>query len=280
MGKGGGSVDIPQREPGMEWANIKKYFGGAENQYEQGLPKKDPLLKMLYGGAEDYYKSPTSPLLSELQSQGLSQLQGGQNPLLKNLNERAMAPDSLLTNLTNTVNQPDYLSGKVSAQELSNVVDQPTLAKFASMGNVGGNQAALQNFLNRDQYTQARQAQHLGEAGNVEQLRNQFNQFGLGVEGLNTQDLANRFGIAQGVNQASQQDIAQRFSIPQSVFQTGIGGHTALTNPILGWLSDLFSSNQNAAAAQSVAGANQKSGQTSGILSTIGSVAMAAATAY
>ena len=203
-----------------------------------------------------------------------------------------------------TVDNPDYLSGKVSAQELSNVVDQPTLAKFASMGNVGGNQAALQNFLNRDQYVNARQQQHLGAAQGVEGLNqadlNAFRQYGFGVEGadqafnqfgagigdfggcqgLNAQDLQNRFGIAGGVQGLSNQDIAQRFSIPQSVFQTAVGGYSGLTNPILGWLSDLFSSNQNAAAAQSVAGANQKGGQTGGILSTIGSVAGAVATAY
>lgn len=63
-------------------------------------------------------------------------------------------------------------------------------------------------------------------------------------------------------------------------FQQGVEGFSKLTNPILAYLSDLNSSNQNAAAAQSIAGANQSAGKSSGILSTVGSVVGAAATAY
>ena len=242
IGGGGGGVDIPQRNWSDEWQGIKKGFQGQENQYA-AFRKKDPLLAALYPGAADYFNSPTSPLLTSLQN-------------------RALDPSALLTDLNKTVDQPDYLSGKVSASELSNVVDQPTLAKFAAMGNVGGNQAAIQNFLNRDQYVEGRQQQHLGMAQGVEGLNQAQNQFGLGVQS------------------ASNQDIAQRFQIPESVFQTGIAGYTGLTNPILQYLSDLNSSNQNAAAAQSIAGANASAGKTSGTLGAVGNIIGGVATAY
>ena len=113
MGKGGGSVDIPQRKAGPEWQDIKKFFGGQENQYE-AFTQKDPLLSMLYPGAQDYFNSPTSPLLSELQKQGLVPASGrtvtilqqflnqgamGQDPLFQSLNQRAMTQDPLLQSL-------------------------------------------------------------------------------------------------------------------------------------------------------------------------------------
>jgi hypothetical protein len=87
-------------------------------------------------------------------------------------------------------------------------------------------------------------------------------QFGAQVEGL------------------SEGDITRRLAAGTGVLGAGVQAYTGLTNPILAWLSDLFSSNQNAAAAESVAGANQKAGSTSGAISGITSVIGAAATAY
>jgi len=57
--------------------------------------------------------------------------------------------------------------------------------------------------------------------------------------------------------------------------QTATGTFAQLLNPLLSYGSDLFSSNQNAAAAQSVAGANKSSGTLSGILGLVGSIAAA-----
>jgi len=52
----------------------------------------------------------------------------------------------------------------------------------------------------------------------------------------------------------------------------GVQSFSALTNPILAYMSDLFSSNQNAAAAQAIAGANKSSGALGGGLGALGSI--------
>jgi hypothetical protein len=62
--------------------------------------------------------------------------------------------------------------------------------------------------------------------------------------------------------------------------RAGVQSFTELNNPILGYLQDLFSSNQNAAAAQSIAGANKQSGAIGGGLGAAGSIIGGVATAY
>jgi hypothetical protein len=61
--------------------------------------------------------------------------------------------------------------------------------------------------------------------------------------------------------------------------QTATGTFATLLNPLLNYSSDLFSSNQNAAAAQSIAGSNKQSGAVGGGLSALGSIAGAAGVA-
>lgn len=55
--------------------------------------------------------------------------------------------------------------------------------------------------------------------------------------------------------------------------QSEVGDYATLINPLLSYASDLNSSNQNAAAAASVAGANKGSGLIGGGLSAVGSIA-------
>jgi hypothetical protein len=57
--------------------------------------------------------------------------------------------------------------------------------------------------------------------------------------------------------------------------RAGVQSFTELNNPILGYLQDLFSSNQNALATQNIAGANKGSGALGTGLSLVGSAAAA-----
>jgi hypothetical protein len=88
----------------------------------------------------------------------------------------------------------------------------------------------------------------------------------LGAELLN-RDLYRQQRLQQAMSIASQglQNVL-------GTEQTGVRSFSALTNPILAYLSDLFSSNQNAAAAQSIAGANKSSGALGGGLGALGSI--------
>jgi hypothetical protein len=248
---GGGAPDIPERDISDEWPQIKTLFKGNENQYRQFWKKKDPILRGLYSQARDYQRSPTSPLLTELQTQGLEQLKGGPSPLLTELQSQAGADLAL--------------GGEISPEEARDV-EQQTRAGFAARGNVLGNQALGAELLNREKYQRERQGER--------------RQFATGVEGLSEGDISRRFGLGMGVQGLSAQDVAQRFQLPESVLGTGTEAYTKLTNPLLAYASDLFSSNQNAAANEAIAGANKSSGTSSGIMSTIGSIAGAVGMAY
>jgi hypothetical protein len=92
-----------------------------------------------------------------------------------------------------------------------------------------------------------------------------------GIEGLRGQDIAQRTGLASAVQGLRGGALNQVLGTERA----GVQSFSQLTNPILSYLSDLFSSNQNAAAAQSVAGANKSGGAMGGALSSIGSIASA-----
>ena len=86
--------------------------------------------------------------------------------------------------------------------------------------------------------------------------------------------------MGAAAEQLGQEAAKSRFDIARGALGSAVSSFASLTNPVLAYASDLFSSNQNASAAQSVAGANKAGGTASGIMSTIGSIAMAAGTAY
>jgi hypothetical protein len=78
----------------------------------------------------------------------------------------------------------------------------------------------------------------------------------------------------------SNQKQAQRMGLASGVLTTGTQAYGALTNPILNYASDVIGFNANAENASKIAAANKGSSTSSGIMSTIGTVAGAAATAY
>lgn len=183
---GGGAPDIPQRSASQEWGQIKKQYGGQENQYLQFATQKDPLLSQAYQFA--------GPMLGDLSwTLPVIQSQGALTP------------------------------------EQAHDVSQATRAIYAAQGNPYGNQALGAELLNRDMYRQQRLQSALSTLG---------------------QGLSDVLGTER----------------------QGVQSFSALTNPILAYMSDLFSSNQNAAAAQAIAGANKSSGALGGGLGALGSI--------
>jgi len=134
---------------------------------------------------------------------------------------------------------PTLQSQGALTSEQDRDVTQATRAGFAARGNVVGNQALGSELLNRDQYRQQRFTQALGQAGMLQGLQGGALQQALGVE------------------------------------QGQVGTFATLMNPLLSYGSDLNSSNQNAAAAQAIAGGNKNSGLLGGLLNAGASAAAA-----
>lgn len=73
-------------------------------------------------------------------------------------------------------------------------------------------------------------------------------------------------------------DVYRRQRFAEALGQTlgiekqGVESYTALTNPILGYLSDLFSSNQSAAGQSAIAGANKSGGLTGAGIGAAGAI--------
>lgn len=84
-------------------------------------------------------------------------------------------------------------------------------------------------------------------------------------------DIFRQQRLAQGIQQ-----LGQLVSPALATEQAATGTFATLLNPLLNYSSDLFSSNQNAAAAQSIMGANKGSSALGSATSVLG----AAATAY
>jgi len=125
--------------------------------------------------------------------------------------------------------------------------------------NVLQTQGALTPEMQRD----VDQATRSGEAMRGMATTNQ----GLGQELLNREQYRQqRFQQALG-------DVGMAVQPALATQQAATGTFATLMNPLLSYAQDLFSSNQNAAAAQSIMGANKGSGLIGGGLSSLGSVA-------
>jgi hypothetical protein len=99
------------------------------------------------------------------------------------------------------------------------------------------------------------------------------------MDALRSSDVNRRLGLTTGIQGIRGTDIAQRMGLMQGItgaieqpLQFGLNTFNSLMNPLMGFAGNVFDSNQNAAAAQSIAGANKSSGLTSGILSSLGAV--------
>jgi Chaperone of endosialidase len=135
---------------------------------------------------------------------------------------------------------PIIKSGGALTGEGLQKVTKDTLGDFASRGNAVGNQAWAANLLNREDA--------------------QWNRFNTALSGA--------LGTTAGV-----QDVTSRAIAPAlSTEQTATGTFATLLNPLLSFASNLFEGNQNAAAAESIAGGNKAGGTAGGVAQLLGSV--------
>lgn len=249
-GGGGGSVDIPQRSFPQEWQGIKKGYKGQINQFNQ-FANKEPLLT----GASDVALG------------GLGEVSSLQDPLKKLLGNLPSAQsyiDPLMSGF-NQVRETIDTGGRLNTEQ-QRTADQAALGLSAGAGMANSNAGVAGALLNRDQFRTQRFNTALGQGEELTQL----------FQGIRGADTAQRLGLTSGIQGVRSQAIAPALATEEG----RTGAFSKITNPILAYLSDLNSSNQNAAAAQSIASANQSSGKASGTLGAITSVIGAAATAY
>lgn len=177
------------------------------------------------------------------------------NPFLANSTANS---SSLLDQLTKDATSQLSLNGAASPSQIR-AEDQSTLADFANAGNAQGSSAIASQLLNRDAAVQARKAQ--------------AEQFASGVAGQNvaagnsyssnfTAPLLQILGlgnITPGQNSSGTGTTGSGISDANNLFPQ--------QSP---FLNDIFSSNQNAAASSSIAGANNNAALGSSIISLFG----------
>jgi hypothetical protein len=203
---------------------------------------------------------------------------------------------------------PILRSGGMLTRDQQAAAQREALGTYALQGNAFGNQAALADIMNQQKYrdqrlqgaiqntaglegiqgqdvaarlglgqgiTQAQQARQ-GVYGTDAQIRAGLVQ---GMDALRSSDMQRRLGLTSGIQNIRGTDIAQRLGLMQGItgaieqpLQFGLQTFNSLMNPLMGFAGNVFDSNQNAAAAQNIAGANKSAGLTSGILSSLGAV--------
>lgn len=138
---------------------------------------------------------------------------------------------------------PIIKSGGALTPDQQREAEQSSLALSEGAGMANSNAGIADALLNRDRFKRERFREALGEAS----------------------------GSISGIQGVTSSAIAPALATEEA----RTGAFSKLTNPILAYMSDLFSSNQNAAAAESVAGANKSGGAAGGALSAVGSIASA-----
>jgi Chaperone of endosialidase len=296
---GGGAPEIPQRQPGPEWQTIKRLYGGQENQLNRFV-RKDPLLSQAYPFATKQLgdvaglQKPLETLLGQAPGQfagyqkelaGFNRELGGLDPALAGLDPALAGLVSSQQGLYQGLQPTLQTQGRLTPEQQRDVA-QATRAGFAARGNVMGNQALGSELLNRDAYRQQRFGtalqQALGLSGSIGGLQGE--RAGLlgqragitgqragitGQEaGLTGAEAATTAGLASGIQGLGSQALQNLLGTSRAAVQN----FSDVTNPIVGYLSDLFSSNQNAAGSQAVAGANKSGGTAGGVASGVGSI--------
>jgi hypothetical protein len=271
------------RRPAKEWQNVSNWYGHQKNEFSDYVAH-DPIFQGLYSGAAKYFNQGPSPLLSALQKQGLSYVNNGPsaatNALTKLGVSTATAGPSPISKIMQSQAQEDLLNRGALDPALNRDVRNETLATAGNMG-MGNTTGTLgTELLNREKYREQREQiarQYGGQAEQVSQA-DLASRLGAGqiAQGADIQDAASRFGIGGQVQGLTQADTAQRFAIPLSVAGGATSDFSALTNPILSYMGNLFSGNQQAATQAAVgnsqAGAANKSGQSGLAGSAIGAI--------
>jgi hypothetical protein len=271
----GGAPEIPQQNPAAVFAAIRQNLGP--------LVQKQAALAGKYGRilaqqdidrAREFAPQYAGVGLDLTKQFGPQYTQTGYDiskqfaPQYEQLNlgqmQRAIQGSPLLAEANQQVLGRLQQKGQLTPQEAYQTT-QGTLGTFAGRNNVF-NQAQATAFLNRDALVRQRQNEALQQAQ--------------GLQATNLGTLQGIGGVAQPPNFAgyAQAPNLPAYGAPGASYapMTAALGATSTalgtTAPIV---SEIFSSNQNAAANQAIGGANKTSGIAGGALSAVGSIAAA-----
>lgn len=311
----GGSANIDFRNPDKEWPTISDWYGNQTGEFNKFVAQY-PLLQQAQAGALDFFKNlPTltdplqnlygslpsiQPTISSLQNQfgGLPhQLQAQFGAIPKRLME-------LTPTLTRTAR--GYLTDVIGSQGALSPEASREAAQYArtvGQGQYGTESRQMGNFANEILNRQAaREARYNTALGQYNAATGQISALDQAAQGLGTNLAQVRqglgLGLAQGIQGLRSSDIAQRTGLAGAIQNLQSGGLNQLnttaanasnvfaqtTNPILSYLGNLFSNNLQGSIAQAqinqqgnIANDNKTAGLIGGALSSIGSVAGAAA---
>ena len=249
---GGGSTSITPRSFQQEIPQISQGYGFQQkglNQFEQA----NPVFGNAIQGALNYYNQ-LPGVLSPLQS------------LYGNINTTGNALQSTIAGSEKNFLNPIIASGGALTPSQERDVSQQT-RQLASDYGTGRQLGTLgTELLNRTSAQQQRYGFATGQEA--------------ALQGLSGQDIAQRTGLASGIQGLQTGNLNQLLGAGQGT----VNAFSALTNPILSYLSNLFGENLQAQIAQAqinqqgnIANQNKTSGLIGSGISSIGSIAGAAA---
>jgi hypothetical protein len=271
----GGAPSIPQQDPAKVFAAIRQNLGPLV-QKQIGLARQYGPVAAQRDIAQSREFAPQYAQLGlDLTNQfGPQYAQAGYDiskqfaPQYEQLNlgqlQSAIAGSPLLAEANQQVLGRLQQKGQLSPQEAYQTT-QGTLGAFAGRNNVF-NQAEAQSFLNRDALVRQRQNEALQQAQSL-QATNLGTLQGIG----GVAQMPNLAGYAQAPNLAAYGAPGQSLA----PLQATLGATSGTLGTVAPIVSDIFGSNQSAAANQAIGGANKTSGIAGGALSAIGSIAAA-----
>lgn len=301
------SPDIPQQSLSMDIDKILKRFRKDIVPEFNRWQDRRPELRQL----DEFTQGTMIPRLTQLLSQ-FPNINQAIDPLQRILNNQpnvniALAPvqqisralQSRMGNLMNVApvlarglasQAPIISSGGAPTMRQNRDAQQAALQTMSLGGQAHGNQAAVADVLKRWQLQQQNMQNAIQNVSGLEGIQGQdvAARLGLGQGVIGAQnaqdqirnaDIQRRMGLTSGIQSIRGTNIAQQLGLMQGItgaieqpLQFGLQTFNSLMNPLMGFAGNVFDANQNAAAAQNIAGANKNAGLTSGILSSLGAV--------
>ena len=310
---GGGSTDIEERDPKQEWPTVHDWYGKQSTEFLD-LIQKYPVLQAMNAGALNFFgqlpglTEPLQKMYGNLPSidPTIKSLQNQFGGLPHQLQAQFGALPQRLMELTPALTRTarGYLSGVIGSQgalspEASRDVAQQTRT-LANQYGTGRQLGTLgTELLNRQGAREARYNTALGQYNAATSQIGMLDQLAQGLgTGLAQARQGLGLGLAGGTQALRSSDIAQRTGLAGAIQNLQSGGlnqlgstaqtsqnvFSGLQNPILGYLGNLFGGNLQARVAQAqinqqgnIASDNKTAGLIGGALSSIGSIAGAAA---
>jgi hypothetical protein len=293
-GSGGGSTSIPLRQPSQEWPAIQNWYGHQQGEFNNFV-QNQPLLNTAERGALTNYGNLgqlTDPLMSLLgstpgQFEGLFGQLGQTAGRVGGLSDKIGSYASPLEGALRNQIDPVLQSGGALTGEQLRDVNQQTLANASAAGSAFSPGTLGTEAVNAQRERESRFANYLGmgqsTAGTLGALRGE--QGGLlgeqaGIYGQQSGLLGQEASTVGGLSSLVQGLQSGGLNQLLGAEQANVGAFTGLENPILSYLSNLYTSNEQASIAQAQvnAQANQASqGKTGGAISggigAIGSIA-------